>query len=161
MARGWWIVGTSLVLGGCVEPLPDDLAARLTRTGGCGDVVFFATDADDTLMLIAEAPELVTEAFAAGQTRTTDYLIPDESFSLQVHRGARVSDATCDDVVEQGGPDIRDTWTAEAGSATITIVPGPTAEQSTGTLLIQDVIVDDALIATFEIADVAVGWFAG
>lgn len=160
MARPLLVV-TAVVLSACVEPLPDDLAARLTRTGGCGDVVFFATDEDDTLMLIAEAPELVTEAVASGSTKTTDYIIPDESFSLQVHRGTRVSDTTCDDVAEQGGPDIRDTWAAEAGTATITIVPGATAEQSTGSLLIEDVIVDDALISTFEIADVSVGWFAG
>jgi hypothetical protein len=39
------------ILAGCTPALTDGFGATLTETGGCGDVILYAANPDDTIML--------------------------------------------------------------------------------------------------------------
>jgi hypothetical protein len=142
---------------------PDDAEEELTRTGGCGDVVFFAASDDDELMLYFEDDSgLVQAAFDAQEEQTTTYdLAADTGFTFELRSGHKLSDATCDDVVENGGPVVGAAWPAESG--TVEVVITPDAEDvwsSHGHFTLTNGSFDGTVIDTLEI-DTGVGWLAG
>ncbi|HUF50844.1 MAG TPA: hypothetical protein VMN60_08430 [Longimicrobiales bacterium] len=61
---------------------------------------------DDELMLTFRAEGLVPEASAAGQETVTIFDLSTAAAQLVLEQGTRVSDATCDDVIENGGPQV-------------------------------------------------------
>jgi len=150
------------LLTACAPTLEGDFAAELTNRGGCADVKFYAVDDDDSKMLSVWVEGLVEAATTAGETQTTTYDLPDPDVELIVEVGSKVSDATCDDVIENGGPAVDATFAATDGKATITIVPGETTWDARGTLTLEDVTFEGGgHIESFEIADTSVGWLAG
>jgi hypothetical protein len=144
---------------------------QLAFMGGCGDIVFYAVDDDDELMLTFVSEGLVQEARNAGhEIRLAFQLRP--SFGLTrgdvyLAQGSRVSDVTCDDVAEQGGPQIRRTWTAIAGSATVTVRPLADQEGAMADLLLENVLLEpdgdgrQLRVDRMEWTDIFVGWYAG
>jgi hypothetical protein len=83
-----------------------------------------------------------------------------------VEVGSRVSDATCDDVVADGGPRVRRSWTAASGTATVRIRPLEEWSGGRGDLVLEGVVftsdgADDASVEILEWLDVSVGWFPG
>jgi hypothetical protein len=145
---------------------------QLVFKGGCGDIVFYAVDDDDELMLtFVVQTGLVEQARDAGQEVQVTLQVRN-SFGMghgnvRLEQGTRVSDVTCDDVAEQGGPQIRRSWTATAGSATVTVRPLADQDGAMADLLLENVTLQpdgdgrQLLLDRMEWTDVFVGWYAG
>lgn len=148
------------------DPLGPDFHEELIRLGGCADVLFYAVDADDELMLSFRTDGLVEEARSAGEPRVTTFALPDATVELVLERGRRVSDVTCDDVVEQGGPRIDRTWSAISGTASVAVRPGAEVHDARADLVLEDVVLEGEGGARVEVprmewTDTPVGWFPG
>lgn len=161
-------VATVLSLGACSndDPLGPGFEQTFARLSGCADVVFFAVDSDDELMLSFVADGLVSGAHSAGAVTVTLFTLPDAGATLKLERGLRVSDAMCDDVIENDGPRVDRTWTATAGTATVTVRPDATHGGASADLLLQDVVFesgngDRITLDRLEWTEVSVGWFPG
>lgn len=98
-----------LVTAGCgSHPLGPRFDQRFTHFGGCGDVVFFAVDSEDEVMVTFTATGLVAAAREAEAEASTVVELPSDDVALRVEQGSRISDATCDDedvVFTSGGAD--------------------------------------------------------
>lgn len=148
------------------DPLGPELAQRLTHLSGCGDVIFFAVDADDEVMMTFRADGLVAAAREAGTEITTVVELPSDDVELIVQQGSAISDATCDDVIINGGPRVERTWTAASGTATVRIRPSEDGFGGRGDLELADVVFtggtpDELDLERLEWLDVSVGWFPG
>lgn len=156
-----------LLASGCAPPLLDPgFEEHLDRTGGCADVVLFAVDSEDEVMLHLSTVEegRVAETTTAGTPQVYVFPLPSDEIVLEVRQGTQVSDATCDDVVENAGPEVFRTWTAVAGKATLTLTPD--GEIVTADLVLMDVDFHDedgntVEIGSFSVHADAVGWYAG
>ncbi len=156
----------SAALGCGSDPLGPDFAADLARFGGCADVLFYAVDADDEVMITFRADGLVAAAREAGTETSTVVTFPSDAVELKVEQGSRISDATCDDVIENGGPRVRHTWTARSGTATVRIRPEEGSGGGRGDLVLEDVVLtsggaDEVVLERLEWTDVGVGWYPG
>lgn len=156
------------ILANCggTGPLTPNLEANLTRMGGCVDVLFFAVDQSDELMLSFRAEGAVSEAQASGEETVTVFELPSPAAELILERGTRVSDATCDDVLEGDGPQVHRTWSAVSGTATVHVRPGTSAEGARADLFLEDVVLetvdgDEVGLDELEWTDVHVGWYPG
>ena len=155
------------VLAGCGPALPADFGDELGDGFGCGDVVFYAVDADDTILLRVYAEGLIAAAQEAGEETTTTFALPDEDVEVEVEVGGRISDAACDDVIENGGPRVDVTYVATGGTAVITVRPGAALEDARADLHLEDVVFEPegggetVTLDAFDVTDVSVGWFAG
>lgn len=160
-------LATAAVIVGCggTDPVGPNFHRELSSLGGCGDVVFYAVDADDRLMLSFRADGLVGEARAPGEPTVTTFQLPDPPAELILEQGTRVSDVMCDDVAENGGPQVQRTWTATAGSATVTVRLVPEPQNARADLLLEDVVLesdgDRVTLDRLEWTDTPVGWFPG
>lgn len=147
-------------------PLSPGFEQQLTRQGGCADVVFYAVDDDDEVMLSFRADGLVAEARDAGGETVTTLDLSEPGAVVIVERGSRISDAMCDDVIEDGGPQVSRTWEAVGGSATVTVRPGPEDFGARADLRLTDVVLDDGsgdriVLPEMIWLDVSVGWYPG
>ncbi len=146
--------------------LGPDFEDDFDHLSACGDVVFYAVDGADEVMLTFESPGPVASAQASGDTTTTVFTLPDSTVTLIVEQGSRVSDATCDDVLTHPGPRVDRTWRATAGTATVTIRPGEQAAYARGDLILDDVVFTDRdgngiSLERLRWLDVSVGWLPG
>ena len=148
--------------------LGPELIQRLTVFGGCADIVFYAVDGEDELMLTFRAEGVISEARAAGgaQESVMTFVLPAPATELILQQGTRISDATCDDVIENGGPQVGRSWTATAGTVTVSVRPDPIEETARADLLMEHVVLEgsgghqvafDRLVWT----EILVGWYAG
>ena len=145
--------------------LGPDFGQRLTLFGGCGDVIFFAVDSADEVMVTFSAEGLVAAALEAGTEATTVVAFPSEDAELIVERGSRISDATCDDVIENSGPRVQRSWTAVSGTATVRIRALGASSGARGDLVLEDIVFssggNEITLQRLEWLDVSVGWFPG
>lgn len=162
------VLATFGALGCGLDLLGPEFEQRLTHFGGCGDVRFFAVDAEDELMVSFGAQGLVAAARQAGGPETTALFdFPTNAATLVIEQGSRVSDAMCDDVIVGPGPRVRRTWTATSGSATVRIRPIEDAlDGARGDLVLEDVVFtsddgDEVVLDRLEWVDVSVGWLPG
>lgn len=167
--RTMFALASLLALAACdgEGALGPDFDDRLVTRGGCGDLVFYAVDGADELMLSFLAEGLVSEADAAGEETTTVFTLPHVAVELILEQGTRVSDAMCDDVIEEGGPEVHRAWRAASGTATVVVRPDAEAFQDAARadLLLEDVVFESggATVALdrMEWLDVFVGWYPG
>lgn len=162
------LVATVAVVAACSssDPLAPDFEQQLTHRGGCADVIFYAVDADDEVMLSFRTEGLVAEAEAAGEQVVTNFDLSTTAATLVAERGRRISDAMCDDVIENGGPQVERTWSAVGGRAIVTVRPGPNEFAARADLELEDVVLDDGdggrvVVEAMEWVDVSVGWLPG
>lgn len=161
--RWVWMLATV----GCAAPLAGDFESTLTEEGGCGDMFVYAVDAADEILLTVEADGPV--AAAAGEDAVVHYSLPDAGVAITVDVGSSISDAICDDVIENGGPDVQSTWTAVSGDVHLELTfPTDTAAGSDPTARVEltDVVVESeageqVTIEAFTWEDVLVGWLPG
>lgn len=152
---------------GCgADPLGPIFEQRLTHFGGCADVIFYAVDADDEVMVTFRAQGLVASAQEGGTETETVFQLPADGVDLILEQGSRISDATCDDVIRNGGPRVRRTWTAASGTATVRIRPDQGSSGGRGDLLLEGVVFtsdgeDAVALHRLEWLDVPVGWLPG
>ncbi len=146
------------------EPsIGDDVEETLTETGGCADLYAFAVDADDEVILEVRFDEPI--AAAAGVDASVSYAIPDEAVEVTLSIGTRVSDVSCDDVAENGGPQIDEVWTAVSGDVALDLVH-PTGGDPKADVVLTNVVLESeageqVTVETFSWEDITVGWFAG
>jgi hypothetical protein len=157
-------------LGACVPTLADGFADDLQSPSGCADLILYATNADDTVMLrFQDDAGAVTQAVNEGAALTFEYDLPANDIRLEVMQGKKVSSAMCTDVIENGGPDLSRTWSASTGHAHLVVTPGtdPTGYDSTADLSLTDVTFtaasggDQASLPDFDFTGITVGWLAG
>ncbi len=156
-------------IGGCVAPLEDGFETSLEEQGGCGDVVFYAVDSADEVMLTLVVDDLLREAHLAGEEATTQFDLPADEVTLIVEQGTKISDATCDDVIENGGPTVERAYTAVSGTVEITARPGDENDytSASGDMKLKDVVFESEsgnktiTLETLSILNAEVGWFAG
>lgn len=163
----------ALALSACVPDYPLNKlnwADDLVQTGGCADMELYAVDEADSAMLLFQAPGVVAQTLELGTTQAFDWDLPAEGATLELTEGDRVSDATCDDVIENDGPQVRRTWQAVAGQASLTVVPIQDGEawevEADATLLLLDVILEDEEgaqvgLPSFTFTSTRVGWLPG
>ena len=145
----------------CGPTVPEDLAAALTERGGCGDLIVYAYDTDDSLLLTVVVDGLVDAAQIAGEEQTTTHEIGDPGVQVGLDVGSRITDAICDDVIENGGPVVRRTLDATAGTIEVTVRPGDDAWGARADVDITGVVLEDAAPLDLSWTDIAVGWLAG
>lgn len=165
--RNLVIAAALLSLLGCrgSDPIGPEFVERLSTFGGCGDVVFFAVDDNDRLMLTFRAEGVVEQASDAGEETVTVFELPTTGTALVLEQGTAISDATCDDVIENGGPQVSRSWAATAGTATVTVGPGPNGQVASADLLLEDVVLESRgqqiTMERLEWTEILVGWFPG
>ena len=154
---------------GLTGPEVEELPLR----GGCGDVLFYAVDDADEVMLTFIEPGAVEDARELGdewvQTFDFGHGLGFPRPTLRVVQGTRVSDATCDDVLENGGPQIQRSWTAVQGRSTLRVRPLAGQEGAMADLVLENIVFhpdDDSdgrtiRIDRMEWIDVFVGWLPG
>jgi len=155
-----------LALAACDLGAPSvdgDVEETLTETGGCGDLYTFAVDEDDEVILEVRFDEPI--AAAAGVDTSLSYAIPDEAVAVTLSVGTRVSDISCDDVAENGGPQIDEVWTAVSGDGALDLVHptdvDPRADVVLTNVVLESVDGEPITIEAFSWEDITVGWFAG
>jgi hypothetical protein len=148
------------------DPLGPGFEDDFVLYGGCADVVFFAVDGPDEVLVTFQAPGLVASARASALLETSVFDLPATGVTAIIEQGSKISDAICDDVIENGGPRVDRTWTAVSGRATVTIRPGPNDFGSQGDLSLDDVVFvsDDGRrvrLPELRWTDIGVGWLPG
>jgi hypothetical protein len=115
------------------------------------------------MLLVRIDGGLVDAAATSGAPQEGSYELPDSDIELRLDQGTAVDDATCDDVILDGGPQIFATWSATAGSVDVTVTPEGDGARA-------DVALSAATLAgasgaltieRFEWTDIYVGWVAG
>jgi hypothetical protein len=166
--RQFLVFAVLTTVAGCgsIDLLGPKFTDELSTIGGCGDITLYAVDDDDELMLTFRAEGPVAEARAAGQETVTVLDLSTAAAHLVLERGKRVSDATCDDVIENGGPQVARSWAATAGTATVTIRPEPGRATATADLVLEDVVLqtvggDRVTFDRLDWTSILVGWYAG
>jgi hypothetical protein len=152
-----------------IPEIEDDFEEDLSKKYGCGDVTFYAFDEANEVMLSLRVDGLLIAAFDAGEDTTTEFDLPVEDVTLIVEHGRNISSAICNDLIENGGPVVLESYTATSGTARITVRPGVEHEYDDvrGDLHLEEVIfASDAdgetiTLTSFGIEDVSIGWFAG
>lgn len=144
---------------------------RLALRGGCGDVVFYAVDdADEVMLTFIDAGVVEDAREQGGELVLTSNFGRGLGFprpALRVVQGTRVSDATCDDVIENDGPQIRRSWTAVEGTSTLRVRPLVEQEGAMADLVLEDIVFQPDgdgrpfRVDRMEWIDVFVGWFPG
>lgn len=160
-----------LALGaaGCAPALQEGFDEELTRKGACADMLFFAANAEGSIALSFTVPPLIEAFLASGDPeQSTAWTLPDRDVVAVVELGTRVDDALCDDVIENGGPQVAATYVPTQGSLTVRLRPGATAEDTRADLILTNAIfvrdvtgAGDVPVQRVEILDVIVGWFPG
>jgi hypothetical protein len=148
------------------SPLPRGFHNSLTETGGCGDILLFASNPEDTITLSFRAEGLVEGAFAEGTETTTDVVLTDTDLGYVVNAttGQLTSADLCTDTMIET-PIITSRWRSVSGTVTVTVNPGDTIASSRATAIFEDVTLEavasaeqPVTIPRFEIIDVGVGW---
>lgn len=156
-----------VLLAGCTPSLTDGFGATLTDHGGCSDLVVYASNPEDTVLLRFDRDGAVAEALAAGEEVTTTIPLPDPDTSLVVQVGEKIADAMCTDVIVNGGPVVREEWAAVSGEATLTVRAGGTdgwdsrADLTLTGVTFQSEAGWEADLGDFVFTDVSVGWLPG
>ncbi|RME22309.1 MAG: hypothetical protein D6798_16120 [Deltaproteobacteria bacterium] len=149
-----------------------DIASRLTRTGGCSDLVVWATSDDETWALwVVEDGGMVQAAHDAGATISSTWdmgMDLTDAPDVTVLQGSNLGVLFCNDVAETYTIDHQ--WTMVDGTLTIEVTPTGDATKwgempADATLTVTDGVfsasgIEDVLISSFE-TTVAVGWLPG
>lgn len=172
MTRTLLALAATAALSACATSTPtgSELAEALESSGGCGDLVVYAVDADKTLLLDVQADGLVQAATEAGEPTTTTFdLATATGVRVILEQGSEIDDAICDDVIENDGPIVDRSWTATAGTLEVTVRPGPTdtASDPRSDVTLTDVVLtpdgrgETLSLPSMTWTDIPVGWFAG
>jgi len=149
-------------LGGTPQ-LGDDVEDTLTNEGGCADLYVFAVDDADEVILEIRFDGPI--AAAGGSTSIEqDFTLPDPTIDATIKVGEKVSDAACDDVIENGGPQIDETWEAVSGTVHLVIEVGEHTTLSDVTLenvVFESEDAEQVTVEAFDWVDVGVGWYPG
>ena len=145
--------------------LDADFEDTLTREDGCADLYVFAVDDADEVILEVRFDAPIA---AAGSGATEDdFTLPDPAVDITVSVGKKVSDAACDDVIENGGPQIDEEWVAVSGVVNLVIEKDAVDDDTPlSDVTLEDVVFESesgeqVTVEAFDWEDISVGWFPG
>jgi hypothetical protein len=151
-----------------VDPaLEEGFEVDLTRLGGCTDVVVYAVNEADTVMLTVVFDHPLAGAGYVDTTSERD--LPDPSVAVEVVVGTNVSDLTCDDAAS-GNTVVVERWKGGEGHVTLSldideaVPPGadPTADVTLSDIRLRPTnTTDDLMLPAFAWTDISVGWLPG
>ena len=157
-----------LLAAACGPPVPPDLDEALSRRGGCSDLVVFAVDEEDRWLLTVEVDDLVASARETGQDELRETLtLPAERGRAALERGSKVSDAICDDVIENGGPRVDMVWLGVGGDISVTIRRVGEDDAFEADVSVENLVLDQEdgpeqiEVQSLIWSDIAVGWLPG
>lgn len=152
-------------------PLEAGFEAALTGpAGGCADTFVYAADDANEVALFFRADGALATACVTDGPPTFTYALPDAAVELRVEQGERLTVDTCDDVMDNPGPEVARTWTATAGTATLSFEPTYTetcaSDTTPATLTLTDVTftADDGageVVVPTLVLTTNVGWLPG
>lgn len=159
----------TLILAACGggNLLLPELGADLTRFGGCGDVIMYAVDDHDRVLVTFQTQGLVEEARASGEEEAEFVLdLSTASATARLDYGERVSSTVCDDAIVPPGPSVDRVWIATEGSATLRIRPVSDSEGAFADLVLGNVVfssdgAEDITLEEVTWTNVFVGWYPG
>jgi hypothetical protein len=93
--------------------------------GGCGDVVMYAHNSNDTRAVFVHLPNVAQTAHQQGQPLIATLTLPHPTASVQLQQGARLTSATCVGAQPFPGPRVDASLTATAGTMEVRITPDP------------------------------------
>jgi hypothetical protein len=186
--RAWWVAVAAIGAckgddggddgdggdGGTTDTDPGELTLEegfeqsLTRLDGCSDLLVYAVDDEDATMLSVQFDHPLEGSGYVDFTDERD--LPNPNAQVVVVTGERVSDLTCDDVIDGGGSAVVARWVAGEGHVVLVVdydetVPGalPLADVTlTDVRFRPPAGVEEAVeLASFTWTDVAVGWLPG
>jgi hypothetical protein len=142
--------------------------ADFTRSGGCGDVFIWTTNADDTMALTVQWDRAATTAWE--QEGFDDSMtLPQPAVQVFLVVGAELSQTYCTDIGGMGRVDGQ--APAVSGTVELTVTPQAGGFEPAGTadVTLRDVAFDVVQgtetetwrIDQLELEDLNVGWFAG
>jgi len=146
--------------------VPD--VGTLVDAGGCGDVQMLLSTSDRSAALVfSDEADLTEQAYAAGEPITATYTLPAEGI-LELHQGTEVTGLFCNDAFDDNMV-IDHTWTATAGTVTITVtsegIDHGYHKPADATITIEGAVLqldgsDDVTIESVSWT-YAIGWLAG
>lgn len=152
-------------------PIPegDDVAARLTGSGGCSDILLYAYAPDGSLLLKLLGTDLIAATYD-GADEETVYTLPDAALSVTLDEGIGLNEVACNDV-STGDAVVKHSYDAVAGTVTLTITPTAddyeeTSRPAFADALVEGLVVQEAgtgdayEVSTLEIT-AGVGWYPG
>lgn len=139
-----------------------DLALRLTHTGGCADLVAYASSADLHYALYVRADGLIALT-PDGTVASYSYTLPDPAAVVELDLGESVGSDPCNDTPLG---EVEDTLVALTGDLTLSV------DESNPDDVRADVFVSDlelyseatdtvASVSSIAILDAHVGWLPG
>jgi hypothetical protein len=143
--------------------------ADFSRSGGCGDVFFYATSPEDGLSVTIEWRGAATAAWAASGFNGTKQ-IPDAELDVTLNVGSQLSALYCTDIGTIGAH-ADGTAHAVSGQVDIKVTPdaGGSEPSSHADVSLHDVVfeviqgteVQHWRIDELVLRDISVGWVAG
>jgi hypothetical protein len=154
-------VAAAALLAACEAPAPDaadqaaaaDMADALRvapgwTTGGCGDVLLYGRNANDTRAFFVNLPGMATDSHTAGRIRQT-YTLPSPDVSVTAEDGFRLTATTCVGMQPPRGPRVTRSWEAVSGSLTVDVNPTGLSPSATATVTARNVVFSDGAGLTF------------
>ena len=142
-------------------------AAQFVKTGGCGDVFIWATNAADNAAITVEWSGAASEAWANEAFNETQHL-PSPDITVSVVEGSGLASYFCNDIrmPEQG---VTSTIEATSGTVDLEVRPNREGFEPAGQaeLRLTDITFRPTMggevwhLAELVIENVSVGWFAG
>ncbi len=138
------------------------LSGELTSFSGCGDVVFYAMDAD-SLLLVVHVNNALADAEAVCPTGpvTTVYELPDGAITVGLDQGTFLH-GPCTGEQPPDEPVVEQHYDAIGGTATLTIWPaesGGMADLDLANVVLHPATGDDVTVANVGWVGIGVGFY--
>jgi len=100
----------------------EEVLQALQFSGGCGDLILYATNPERTIEIKLDIAGVCEEAHATAETLTRRYDLPSRSLSLGIQVGQYVNEFTCNDAI-LNDPVINETLVPLSGTVELSVVP--------------------------------------
>ncbi len=133
---------------------------EFVQSGGCGDAFFWAADADATVALLVSVDAVDR---STSEPTVIDFSVPDPQVTVEVQRGSFLTEAFCNDVLQNHRLDETVLLVAGAGSMTL----APAGERfgdcgKVGRLRFDGGVTDDGtVVEPIDIRTNQIGCYAG
>lgn len=117
-------------------------------TGGCGDVLLYGHNANDTRAFFVNLPNMATDSHNLGRVRHT-YTLPSPDVGVSAEDGLRLTSTTCVGMQPPQGPRVTRSWEAVSGTLTVDVVPTGLSPSATATVTARNVVFSDGAGLTF------------
>ena len=136
MTPFFWFAIAALL--GCQRQPDFSLDEELTVRGGCGDAYFFAKSPADEAVLVIEAPEIVAQAWEAGDSYSNAFNVSENAIGVFFQVGTNVGAPVCNDVID-GEIVVDQQYIGIGGVVRTFVTPGDTEPAAQGEAILENV----------------------